>query len=80
MPDHTHLNLHDQLITVIDMKLCAQNQLCNFFTFCNLKVLIASLGMPDPTHVKLHHEFYSFNRYVTACKQSTSNSFGDIKA
>ena len=27
MPDHTSLNLHDKFITLIDMKLHAQNQL-----------------------------------------------------
>ena len=33
MPDHTHLNLHEQLITETDMKLHAQNQLYTSFSF-----------------------------------------------
>ena len=39
------------------MKLHAQNQLYTSFNFWDLKVLIASLSMPRPTHVKLHHQF-----------------------
>ena len=57
MPDHTRLNLHDQFITAIDMKLHAQNQLYISFSFRDLKVLEATLGMPEPTHVKLYHQF-----------------------
>ena len=33
MPDHTHLNLHDQVITLLDTNLHAQNQLYNSFSF-----------------------------------------------
>ena len=32
IPDHIHLNLHDQFITLTDMKLHAQNQ---FYTTCS---------------------------------------------
>ena len=32
-PDHTHLKLHDQFITLIDMKLHAQYQLFISFSF-----------------------------------------------
>ena len=39
MPDHTHQNLHNQFIILIDIKLHAQNQ---FYTTFNL---MASLGM-----------------------------------
>ena len=46
MPDHTHLNLHNQFIPFTDMKLYVQNQLGTSFSFWVLKVLIASLGMP----------------------------------
>ena len=35
--------------------------------------------MPDPTHVKLHHQFCSFNRYVPACKKSTQRAFEILK-
>ena len=33
MPDHTHLNLNNQCITLIDKKLEAQNPLYTFFSF-----------------------------------------------
>ena len=29
----------------------------NFFSFWDLKGLIAALGIPDHTHLKLHHQF-----------------------
>ena len=54
MPDHTYLNLHDQCITLIDMKLHAQNQLCNSFSFRDLQGLIASF---NSTHLKFYHQF-----------------------
>ena len=60
MPDHTHLNLHHQFITFIDMTLHAQNQLYTFFSFWNVKVLIASIDMPG--HVWPH-----------SCKSTSSN-------
>ena len=44
------------------MKLHAQNQLYTSFSFSDLKVSIASLGMSDPTY---------FNRYAPPCKKST---------
>ena len=50
MSDHTYLNLRDKFITLIDMKLHAQNQFYISFIFWDLKVLIVSLGMLDPTH------------------------------
>ena len=62
MPDHAILNLHDQFMTLIYMKLHAQNQLYTSFSFSDLKVSIASLGMSDPTY---------FNRYAPPCKKST---------
>ena len=33
MPDHTHLNLYNQFITLTDMKLHAQNQVYTSFSF-----------------------------------------------
>ena len=33
MPDHAHLNLHDQSVTLIDMKLHAQKQLYTSISF-----------------------------------------------
>ena len=45
MPDHTHLNLHNEFITLTNMKLHAQNQLYTFFSYGDLKVLIVPLGM-----------------------------------
>ena len=60
MPDLTYLNLNYKFITFTDMTLHAQNQLHNSFSFWDIKVLIASLGMSgytSPTHVKLHHRF-----------------------
>ena len=38
MPDHTQLNLHDQFITLIDMKLHAKNQLCTSNNFWDINV------------------------------------------
>ena len=63
------------------MKLNTQNQLYTSFSFWDLKVLIASLGMPDPTHVKLHHQFVAvIDMYLHGKNQLyTSNSFWDIK-
>ena len=81
MPDHTHLNLHEQLITEIDMKLHAQNQLYTSFSFWDLKVLISSLGMPDPTHANLtHHQFAALIIMYLHAKNKlyTSSSFWDI--
>ena len=40
MYDHTHLNLNNRFITLIDMKVHVQNQPC----FLDLKVLIVSLA------------------------------------
>ena len=60
MPDHTHLNLHHQFITFIDMMGHAQNQLYTFFSFWNVKVLIASIDMAG--HVWPH-----------SCKSTSSN-------
>ena len=63
------------------MKLHAQNQLYTSIRFWDLKVLIASLGMPDSTHVKLHHQFVALiGMYLHVRNQLyTSNSFRDIK-
>ena len=74
MPGHTYLNLHDQVITLIDMKLYAQNRLYTSFSFWDLKALIASLGMPGHDwhhYCKMTSSICSFNRYVPACKKST---------
>ena len=57
MLDHTYLNLHNQFITLIDMKLHEQNELYTSFSFWDLKVLIASLGMPENAQLKPHHQF-----------------------
>ena len=37
MPDHTHLNLHYQFITLIDIKLHAQNLIYTSFSFWDLR-------------------------------------------
>ena len=55
--NHAHLKLHVQFVALKDMKLHVQNQLYTSFSFWDLKVLIASLGMPDHAHLKLHHQF-----------------------
>ena len=80
MPDHTHQNLHDQFITLRDLKLHVQNQLDTSFSFWDLKVLIASLGMPDPTHEKLHYQFVALiDMYLHPKNQLySSNNFSDI--
>ena len=49
----------------------------------NLKVLIASLGMPDATDVKLHHQLvvliymyqHAKNQFLLHNKKYNSNSF-----
>ena len=81
MPDHIHLNLHNQFITLTDMKLHAQNQLYNSFSFRDFKVLIAFLGMPENAQLKSHHKFVALiDMYLHAKNQLyTSNSFWDIK-
>ena len=74
MPDHTHLNLLDQFIPLIDTKLHAQNQLYNFFSSWDIKVLIASLdmpGQPSPHLCKITPSVSSFNWYVPVCKKLT---------
>ena len=47
----------------------------------NIKVLIASLGMPDPTHVKSDHHFVALTDMHLHAKNHllNSNSFWDIK-
>ena len=74
MPDHAHLNLHDQFVALIDMKFHAQNQFYTSFSFWDLKGLIASLGMPGhfwPNSCKITSFICSYNRYVPACQKST---------
>ena len=74
MPDHAHLNLHDQSVTLIDMKLHAQNQLYTSISFWDIKVSKVSLGMrwhAWPHSPKLTWSIYNFNRYEVACKKST---------
>ena len=63
------------------MKQYAQNQHYTSFSFWDLKVLIASLGMPDPTLVKLHHQFVALRDMYLHTQNwiYTSNSFWDIK-
>ena len=46
-----------QFVSLIDMKLHAQNQLFTCISFWNIKVLQVSLGMPDHTHLNLHNQF-----------------------
>ena len=73
-PDPTHLNLHNQFITFIDMRLHVQNQFCTSFSFWDLKVLIASLGMTDhawPRPSKTTSSIFSVNWDVSAWKNST---------
>ena len=81
MPDHTLLNLHEQIITLTNIKLLAQHQLYISFDFWDLKVLIASLDMPELTHVKLNHQFVALiDMHLHAKnKRCTSNSSWDIK-
>ena len=43
--DHSHLKLHDQFAALIDMKLHVQTQLYACISFCDIKVLKASLSM-----------------------------------
>ena len=54
--NHAHLILHDQFVTLIDVKLHAQNQLYASISFWDIEVLKASLGMPDHTHLNLHNQ------------------------
>ena len=81
MDDDMHIKLHNQVINLIDMKLYAQNQLYILFSFWDLKVLIASLGMPDSAHLNTHNQSVAvIDMYIDA-KNSlfASNSFWDIK-
>ena len=74
MADHDHLKFHDQFVGLIDMTLHAQNQLYTSFSSWDLKVLKASLGVPEhawPHLCKITSSICSFNRYVPACKIST---------
>ena len=59
-----------------------KNQLCTSFGFWDLKVLIASLGMPDHVHLKSHYQFVALiDMYLHPKNQLyTSNSFWDIKS
>ena len=77
----THLKLHDQFAALIDMKLHAQNQLYTSFSFWNIKVLKASLGMPDHTHINLNNQFITLiDMKLYAQNQIyTSFSFSDLK-
>ena len=79
--NHAQPKLHDQFVALIDMKLHAQNQLYNSFSFWDHKVLIAFLGMPHHTHLKSHHQFLVLiDMYLHAKNQLyTSHSFWDIK-
>ena len=40
------IQVHDQFVALIDMKLHAQNQLYTFISFSDTEVLKDSLGMP----------------------------------
>ena len=86
--DHTHLNLHNPhpptpTITLIDMKLHAQNQFNVFFGFWDLKVLMNSLFGHAWAwlHIKSHHQFVALIDMYIHCKNPlyTCNSFRDIK-
>ena len=60
MSDHAHLKLHDHFVTLTDMKLHVQSQLYTSISFWDIKFkkpLWEYLGMPDPTPVKLYHQF-----------------------
>ena len=57
------------------MKLHAQKQLYTPSIFSDVKVLIDSLDMPDPNHVKLHHQFVvSIDMYLHAKNQFYNNN------
>ena len=51
------------------MKLHAQNQLSTSINFWDIKVLKASLVMPDHTHLNLHGQLITLIRYEAACKK-----------
>ena len=78
MPDSTHLNLHNLFITK-NMKLHPQNQLLPPLVF-EILVLLVSLGMPDHTHLKSHHQFLALiDMYMLAKNQLYAvKSFLDI--
>ena len=70
-----------QFITLTNMKQHAQNQLYIFFSFWDLKILIACLGMSGHTYLKWHDQFVALiDMYPYAKNQLYhSNSFWDIK-
>ena len=70
MYDNTHLNLHNQFETLIDMKLHAQKQLYTSLCFWDLKVL--RFGDAWPCSSKLTSSMCSFNRGVHTDKNSNS--------
>ena len=78
MYDHTHLNLNNQFITLIDIKVHAQNQPHMSFCFWDLKVLIVSLA---DVHLKLHHQCAPLTDVYIQTKNPlyNFNSFWDIK-
>ena len=57
MPEHNHLELHDQFVALIGTKLHAQNHFYTSISFWDIKVLKASLGIPDHTHLNLDDQF-----------------------
>ena len=56
------------------MKLHEQNQLHMSFWFCDLKVLIASLEIPDHAFLKYHHQFVALIVVYIQAKNSLYNS------
>ena len=72
--NHAHLQLHDQFVALIDMKLHAQNQLYISISFWDIKILKDSLSMPRHAWAhppKLKTSIYNFNRYEVACTKAT---------
>ena len=54
--NHAHLKLHDQPAALIDTKLHVKNELYTSISFWDVKVLKASLDVPDHTHLNLHNQ------------------------
>ena len=68
-------------MTLIDIKLHAQNQLYTSFCFWDPKVLIVSLGMPEHAQLKSHHQCVALIDVYIQKKNPlyNSDSFWDIK-
>ena len=80
-PDHIHLKSQHQFVALTDIYQHAQNQLYTFFTFWDLEVLIASLGVPDLVHLESQRQFVALiDMHLHAKNQLYNfNVFWDIK-